>query len=199
MRVLVNESLPGTADHAVGLLASAGHQVLRCHERGERPFPCLGVLDADECPIRAGVDVALTVRGGQRPEPSPFEDGMACAIRARIPVVVAGHTLNNPFEAVGAEADEGEHVVGACERVATAPSPGHTAVARAALEHGTPAGHDVTAVVYRRPDGLRVELEGASGVPHDVLVTAVPKVLTELRLYDTGTDRIDVSIVEQDA
>lgn len=37
MKVLVNESEGGAADRAVEQLESQGHEVLRCHERGDGP------------------------------------------------------------------------------------------------------------------------------------------------------------------
>jgi hypothetical protein len=201
MKVLVNESEGGAADRAVAQLESQGHEVLRCHERGEGPFPCAGLRPGHVCPLRdPGIDVAVTVRAAPRSRPSLLEDGIACALRARVPVVVAGQTLLNPYEGFGVDVVEGQHVVGAVERIAMAPSPGHSQVATNALLdalHREPG--DAIAVAYRRRSGVRVELEGVPTIERSAVKAAVPKVIAALREYDRDTQRIDVSIVDATA
>jgi hypothetical protein len=197
VKVLVNESEGGAADWAVELLESQGHEVLRCHNRGERPLPCAALRPGHACPLRdPGVDVAVTVRSHPRSRPTLLEDGIACALRARVPVVVAGQTLLNPYEAFGVELVEGQHVAGAVERLTMAPSPGHSQVATHALldalrrEPGS-----AIAVVFRSRAGVRVELEAVPIVERSAVKAAVPKVIAAVREYDRDTERIDVSIV----
>jgi hypothetical protein len=198
MKVLVNESEAGAADRAVELLESQGHDVLRCHERDDGPFPCAALRPGHVCPLRdPGVDVAVTVRSSPRSRPALLEDGISCALRARVPVVVAGQTDLNPYEGFDVEVVEGPHVVGALERLAMAPSPGHSQVATEALldalqrEPG-----DAVAVAYRRRSGVRVELEAVPAVDRAAVKAAVPKVIAAVREYDRDTERIDVSIVD---
>ena len=101
MRVLVLEGEGGAATDAVTELEANGHAVVRCHEPGAPAFPCAG-LAGGGCPLEGdGVDVALTVRSAATGAPSPTEDGIACALRARVPVVVAGAGDANPYAAFG--------------------------------------------------------------------------------------------------
>ncbi|MGQ0432317.1 MAG: hypothetical protein ACT452_07915 [Microthrixaceae bacterium] len=198
MKVLVNESEGGAADRAVEQLESQGHEVLRCHERGDGPFPCAGLRPGHVCPLRdPGVDVAVTVRSNPRSRPALLEDGIACALRARVPVVVAGQTLLNPYEGFGVEVVEGQHVVGAVERLAMAPSHGHSQVATDALLGALRAEPgEAIAVAYRRRSGVRVELEAVPTIERSAVKAAVPKVIAAVREYDRDTERIDVSIVD---
>ena len=121
MRVLVLESRSGAADDPVVQLQARGHSVVRCHDgRGRRVFPCSALVEGHQCPLenhRPRVDVALTVRHQASSLPAPLEDGIACALRAHVPVVVAGDVESNPYEALGA-AVAGDDVVKACERAA---------------------------------------------------------------------------------
>ena len=122
LNVLVLESDRGAATEAVAELQAAGHTVLRCHD-GETPaFPC-SALTEDGCPLRRNiVDVALTVRRRPRSQPAPQEDGVTCALRTHVPLVVAGATMLNPYDTFAAEIAQGaDDIVGACERAAAAP------------------------------------------------------------------------------
>lgn len=96
--VLVLESRDGVATEAARSLEAAGHRVHRCHEPGDRGFPCRGVTEPNGCPIDGHVDVALLVRGRVTPRPTPLEDGVSCAVRAGIPIVEEGSDLLDPFD-----------------------------------------------------------------------------------------------------
>lgn len=114
--VLVIESHPGAADRAIGELTDAGHAVHRCHESA-RAFPCAGVEGEHRCPVDGHVDVALLVRRGVVPSPTPFEDGVPCALRAGIPVVEHGTDLHDPYvEHLSARVRADESVPEACGR-----------------------------------------------------------------------------------
>ena len=100
MRVLVVESDRHTADQAIADLRAAGHEVARCHERGLPAFPCNALADGGTCPLDSGsgVDVLLDYRAHPHPRPTRFEDGVCCALRHQIPIVVAGASALNPFD-----------------------------------------------------------------------------------------------------
>jgi hypothetical protein len=120
LNVMVLESHPGVAQHAADQLGSAGHRVHRCHEPADKGFPCSGVASPADCPLEQRIDVALVVRRGVAPRPTPLEDGVACAIRAGVPVVEHGADVLDPYTPflaarVGGTATE---VVTACEDVA---------------------------------------------------------------------------------
>ncbi len=114
--LLLVESHPGVADSTGAKLAAQGHVVHRCHDGG-RGFPCVGVDDPDQCPIEADVDVALVVRRGVTPSPTPLEDGVPCALRAGVPVVEEGTDMLDPYsEFVTARVGVDEEVSDALER-----------------------------------------------------------------------------------
>ena len=117
MRVLVVESEPAAAGDVVNVLEAAGHEVVRCHEEGLPAFPCNGILRGS-CPVDANaVDVAVTARSHVHPTPTPLEDGMTCAIRHEVPLVLVGMGALNPFERFGTrEVRDAGSVVTACEQ-----------------------------------------------------------------------------------
>ena len=197
MQVLVNESDPHVAGIATAELEARGHQVKRCRDpEGSMGFPCVG-LTADRCPLEDGaVDVALTVRADSHPSPTPLEDGISCALRRRIPVVVAGHTTSNPFAALGAVA-AGHDVVGTCEQTAAARRSDHEGVASKALDW-TLRFRDLPlstaqAVVRRGRDGLHVTLYVPAETPKIVRDMAAVRVAGALRAFDPSARRIDVA------
>src|SRR5690242_16358946 len=99
LNVLVVENEPGAADAATAELRTAGHAVLSCHEAGVGAFPCKGVAEPNACPLRSqAVDVALVVRAGRRAQPNALEDGARCALVHRIPLVVAGDVVLDPYD-----------------------------------------------------------------------------------------------------
>jgi hypothetical protein len=95
--VLLIESHRRVADHAAGELRSAGYRVHRCYAPDDQGFPCQAIRPSGRCPIDQGVDVALVVRSGVVPRPTPLEVGVSCAIRAGIPVAEQGTTTLDPF------------------------------------------------------------------------------------------------------
>jgi hypothetical protein len=119
LNVMVLESHPGAADRASAALDDAGHAVHRCHDVTGRGFPCLGVSAPGECPLDGRIDVALVVRRGVTPRPTPTEDGVSCALRSGVPVVEHGTDVLDPFDGfVTARATREEDVVPACESAA---------------------------------------------------------------------------------
>ncbi len=135
LNVMVLESDHGAADAAVRELTDAGHVVLRCHDPDAPAFPCRGLHDKSECPLESHVvDVALTVRSGHRSQPTAHEDGVRCALMHRVPLVVSGESVPDPYEAYEVRAlDRGGDVVRACEEVAESELPQHSRIATDAL------------------------------------------------------------------
>src|SRR5215831_9597160 len=99
MRALLLESDAHAGAHVERALESAGHTVVRCHEAGGPAFPCRALSDPGSCPLDApgGVDVAVVFRH-PHPKPTAYEDGVTCALRRDVPVVIAGSPLLNPYE-----------------------------------------------------------------------------------------------------
>lgn len=96
--VLVLENRRNGARIAAEKLEAAGFRVHRCREPDDPAFPCRGVVNPSDCPLEGPIDVALVVRQHIHPSPSSLEHGVACAIRAGVPVVEDGSSILDPFE-----------------------------------------------------------------------------------------------------
>jgi hypothetical protein len=199
LNVMLLESERGAADQAARALTAAGHVVLRCHDPGAPAFPCRGIEDISTCPLHShAVDVALTVRSRPRSQPAPQEDGVRCALMHRVPLVVAGPAVLDPYEAqealvVDAEGD----VVDACEQVAAAELPRHSRIASEALTAFGPAGNhgaDAAASVTRREGRLRVTVSGLGALAPRQRDAAIVRMMAKLREFDSSARGVDVSL-----
>ena len=127
--------------------------------------------------------------------PSAREDGVVCALRRRIPLVVAGSADDNPYgDAVEVIPPTGD-VVGACERAAVAPLVRQTAAATEALREVLTrrAVETMPTVTVRRMRGrLIVEVTGAAGLPISVRSMAAVRMTGAVRTVDRSALGIDV-------
>jgi hypothetical protein len=199
LNVMVLESERGAADDAARGLTEAGHVVLRCHEPGAPAFPCRGIDDQATCPLRShAVDVALTVRSRPRSQPAPQEDGVRCALVHRVPLVVAGSPVLDPYEQYETRVVEASgDVVGACEQVAAGELARHSAIASEALRAFGPGGHaepGAAASVTRRDGRLVVSVSGLGRLAPRQRDAAVVRMLAKLREFDSSARGIDVSL-----
>lgn len=198
MRVLVLEGEGGAATDAVTELEAHGHAVVRCHEPGAPAFPCAG-LAGGGCPLEGdGVDVALTVRSSAAGAPSPTEDGIACALRARVPVVVAGAGDANPYAAFGGTTVGATDLAGALAEVVRDARPDHSRVAcdamLASLDANGVTRAGANARVWRARTGLHAVLELDESIPLRVRDIVAVRVTGALRAYDPRAAQIDVSV-----
>jgi len=201
--VLVLETEPNAADKVVDQLTDRGHRVSRCHSTERPAFPCRALEGQRPCPLAdPGIDVAVTVRVNPGTLPSLGEDGVACALRARVPLVVAGRATVNPYEDWADDVVEDGDVAGACERVVTAPVRSHTHVAQLALRDalrrraGSASGAE--AAVWRDRCGLKVQLDGINDLDQSVRGLVAAEVAAALRDFDAHTPRIDISFGKRD-
>jgi len=203
MRVLVVESDRGAASKAITDLQSAGHRVVRCHEDDLPAFPCNALCDKGTCPIESeqGVDVVLDYRGRPYPKPMPLEDGVSCALRHHIPLVVAGTSALNPFDKwTTAIADE-DDVVSVCETAIAKPierlaEPARTEVRRRLADR--PDVADYADVVVHRSNGqldATITLPGTADEIDGSLAVAVAGVL---RAHDRYASRVNVAVRRDD-
>jgi hypothetical protein len=95
--VLLLENRPGVGQTEQAALEAAGHRVHRCHDADDDGFPCKGMVGERHCPLDEPIDVALLVRRGVSPRPTPFEDGVRCATRHDVPIVEHGSDTLDPF------------------------------------------------------------------------------------------------------
>jgi hypothetical protein len=198
LNVLVVENEPSAADAAVRELRGAGHVVLSCHEPGDAAFPCRGVVDPARCPLRAQtVDVALLVRSGVRAQPAAREDGARCALVHRVPLVVAGDPVLDPYDEYATRTLGRTHdVVDACELAATAPIEvlGRRATEVLAEVCDRPVSPAPQAVVTRRAGNLRVAVSQAGAMTKDERSRAAVRVAMALRELDPFAAGIDVGL-----
>ena len=199
MRVLILEAEPGSANNAVAELEAEGHSVVRCHEPGQPAFPCSGLVGHDACPLLGeGVDVALTLRKFARSVPSAHEDGAACALRARVPLVAAGDPGLNPFSSLGAIEVGERNINEVLNEVVRDSRPEHSQVALTALQASMLANGEssegLNARVWRTKDGLHAVIEVPEAAANRTRDLAAVRVTGALREYDSHARRIDVSV-----
>jgi hypothetical protein len=199
LKVMVLESDHDVADLAIRELGDAGHEVLRCHEPGAPAFPCNGVAEKVACPLQAHVvDVALVVRGAHRSQPTALEGGVGCAVMHRVPLVVAGDSVLDPFAAYEARVvDRTADVVGACEEAAESELPQHSRIAtdalRAARAH-LDALMRAQVSVTRRHGSLLATVTGLGSLSREQRDAAVIRMTAKLRAYDSSARGLDVVV-----
>ena len=197
LNVLVLESDPGAATIARHELEGAGHTVRMCHEPGCDAFPCNALRDDRTCPIVGQpIDVALDIRRRPRTQPTIREDGVACAIREHVPLVVAGPTMFSPFAQYATEmSDDTCDVVAACERAASAPLVRHGEVAGQALVatlERRSSEVDACVSVYRREGALFVSVAAAEELDQATKSMIAVRIVAALRAIDRYARGIDV-------
>jgi hypothetical protein len=197
LNVLVLESEHGGADDASEQLRQAGHNAVRCHEPGSPSFPCNAIASGETCPLESSpVDVAVDVRPRPRSQPAPREDGVQCAIKQHIPLVIVGSETLNPFAdyatvIVGADSD----VAAACEQAAAAPLRAHSDIAaralRVVLDSRQLSGSPMVAV-FRRNGCLVIQVTGAVNLDRATQQMASVRMLAAVRAFDHSSRGIDV-------
>ena len=98
LTVLVVGTDDWAVDQAVAALAARGHRPLTCHRSGEPAFPCNALLPGRMCPLDIGFSVVVTVRARMNRVPSASEFGVVCGLHAGAGLVVAGVSVDNPYE-----------------------------------------------------------------------------------------------------
>jgi hypothetical protein len=120
-------------------------------------------------------------------DPTPFEAGVTCALRSRVPVVVEDPAMSPYHEYT---VDAGGDLVGTAERVGSESLDGHIEVLRSFFS-ATP----VIDVDVRRRDGdLKVTLTLAKNTPEWTMQYVISRAAGVLREYDRYAPRIDVAV-----
>ena len=188
MKLMLIESVPSGDPLVADELRSRGHEVVRCYDPDDAPFPCVGVTAPERCPLAKGdVAVACVVREFGVFDPTPFEAGVTCALRSRVPVVVDDPAMS-PFAefVIDAHGD----LCGTAERVATESLPGHIQVLRSFFDDSQVVDVDV-----RRRDGdLKVTLTVPDRAPEWVVQYVMSRAAGVVREYDRYAPRIDVAV-----
>lgn len=200
MRVLLLEGEQGAADAVVRQLGEAGHEVSRCHDRDADSFPCEGMIEGQSCPLDGeGVDVALVVRGDLSPSLTAREDGVRCALRRHIPLVLAGTTEGSPYVGWATAVHEGvEQITSAVEFAASAALRRHAAAAERAMgdtltsEQIDPSA--VSAVVHRNRNQLRVTVTSTVGIEQRLADALAVRAQAAVRGLDAYASKVDVVV-----
>ena len=188
MKVMLIESVPSGDPWVADELRSRGHDVVRCYEGGAEPFPCVGLTSPERCPLASGdVAVACVVREFGVFDPTPFEAGVTCALRSRVPVVVEDPAMS-PFN--GYAVDAGGDLVGTAERVASESLDGHVEMLRSFFSAAPVMDVDVR----RRESDLKVTLTLARNTPEWTVQYVTSRAAGVLREYDRHAPCIDVAV-----
>lgn len=191
----------GLYARGAALLRERGHEVIGCHEAGAAAnrWPCSGV--ADTCPLDDGVDAAVALR---RSQASRVESGVGCAVRQRIPLVLAGAGGGaadgvTPYAAAIVEGLG--QLAEAVEQVADAPIPALSAAATAGLQgvaRQRGVDEDVRAEVVRNRRSLQITVRGPAGLDASTRAALGQAAFTPVRdlLPHGSIDSIDISFAE---
>ena len=187
VHVLFSETITTAAGMAASELSAAGHTVHRCHEQRDLGLACQALRGGD-CPLeREPIDAVVTVRTEEGVRARPGDDGIFCAIRRRVPVVVSGAVRTHPFlRFPHSRPVEGQSLEDAVA-IAAHDLLRHSDIATAEAQRC--AGPNATATVTRRHGGLFVEIANAG----DHRERTAVRVAGAIRSFDPYVSSIDVS------
>jgi hypothetical protein len=192
--VLVPDGRGPRAAGVIDALARAGHRVHQCLE-GSDDEGCRQLVDAS-CPLEtAPVDLAVEVGG---PPAASLDNGALCAVRRRIPLVLADPPPGHPLEPWAARLTDSAGVVGAVVDVLDHPLPGHTDEARRALlhelrGHGRPSD-TATVEVFRLPGRLLVRVSYGPDMSRTEAERLATHVTQAVRGFDRWAPKVDVIV-----
>jgi hypothetical protein len=196
MHVLMLQTGSAGSSAAAADLARHGYEVVVCHPDGDET--CVA-LAGGRCPLDAApVDAAVVVRPYAADSALPLEDGVYCAARRGIPLVVAGQPAGHPFGAWASAEEEGTAVGATVDTVLASPLPRLSTIATATLRQAlarrgiteTPARVEVR----RRHGGVAVELIGVDDLAADAKAAASVRVAGAIRAVDPWVRSIDVAV-----
>lgn len=203
MQILMTEIVTDRARTAVSLLEARGHEIVTCGDGTDRLVAC-AALRGDPCPLEThSVDVALHV--DREDAASLADEGVLCALRRFVPLVVATDDPGSPGEPFGrwatavCDLDDLDATLAAA---AAAPLPAHGVAAEKAANMvlaSAGCAKSWTAVVRR--DGRRLVVQLTSDVPVHAELCGRSAVRAEgaLRLIDAVSHTIDVEIEAPEA
>jgi hypothetical protein len=188
----------GPADaELIDALQASGAQVLRCHDNADGTLCTL--VAGHGCPADQDPDVAVVpvIPAGGAPS---LGDGVGCAVRSSIPVVVIGHSAPGPYAAVAAGSADGVHdMVAACRAAIDGATEAHTAVAVGALADRCAAlGIDPSACraeVRRTDSGLRLEVGLGDTLDRHAGERVALQVLAAVRRFDPRPGGVSLAVV----
>ena len=170
-------------------LTDAGHAVSACHDGH---WACSGMTG--DCPIDAtAVDVAVAVA-----EPGDRFDtqGIACAFRARIPIVAVGAAADDPaLDYASASVPGPDGAMLTAVQASASDAGGHQAVIERALAEHLRPDERVTVHVQRSSRRLEVQLTGDLDRSRAAAIADVAR--NAARSHDVNVSVIDVSVQQR--
>ncbi len=189
MRTLVLGVMGFERSRVGRMVIDAGHVVHTCHDRN---WGCIGM--DDRCPLDDPVDVAIAVaEPGGRFDPQ----GVACAHRARIPIVAVGATEADPvLDYVVTNVPHGDGSIVVAMEAAAKDASGHgDAITDALASHRRP-DECIHVSVERSARGIDVLLVVGADDARAAALADVAR--AAVREYDSHVNVIDVSVVAPD-
>ena len=190
MRTLVLGVMGFERSRVERMVIDAGHVVHPCHDRN---WGCIG-MDG-RCPLDDDpVDVAIAVaEPGGRFDPQ----GVACAHRARIPIVAVGATEADPvLDYVVTNVPHGDGLVIVAMEAAAKDASGHGDAITAALASHRRPDERIHVSVERSARCIDVLLVASADDARSVALADVAR--AAVREYDSHVNVIDVSVVAPD-
>nr|SBP00003.1 hypothetical protein BN4615_P9519 [Nonomuraea gerenzanensis] len=170
----MTESERAAAAVPAALLAAEGHELAFCHGADDGGAPCAGLAAGRRCPLsEGGVDLVVDVR----PAPGRLtlrEAGVLCALRSRVPLLVAGPTPEDTALGEAATICRADELVDACACAMAATGP---AARRAVSEAIRPLFREDA----DRPHVRLMELEGTVHLYISLLSESDGPLLEEVR------------------
>jgi hypothetical protein len=198
VQILMTEIVTDRARTAVSLLEARGHEIVTCGDGTERLVTC-AALRGRPCPLDAhSIDVALHVDRDETP--GLQDEGVLCALRRFVPVVVAAADPGSPGEPFGRWATavcDLDDLGATLAAAAVAPLLAHGAAAeKAANKVLASAGCAETWRAVVRRDGRRlvVELRSEAPVHPELCGRSAVRAEGALRMIDALSHAIDVEI-----
>jgi hypothetical protein len=199
MRVLVLGDGAVSRTEITEKLEADGHAVDHCHDPGEAPFPCNGLIEGRGCPLDGGeVEVAVLITGDA---PPGADDGARCALRRHIPLVLVGDTQTH-YDGWAATQASVDGLDDAIHRAASQPLARHAEAAvrsfRSVLANHELDGSAAGARVLRDGPDLHATLFAPQPLPKEVADMACVRAAGAIRDVDPYARRINVSVEHMD-
>jgi len=202
MRVLVLEGDGKSSAGVVEELTAAGLEVARCSDEGGPAFPCNGLMAGRTCPLEnhaVSAVVVTTQPEAHSDDLAPHEEGVRCALRQYIPVVLVGDQTDSPLApyatTIAADADA---LLPALHEAVEARLPQHEAVAtdmfRWVLDTHGLADVGASVRASRGDRGVRLTLYPSEAIPAKVAEVAGVRVAGAVRALDSHSPMFAVSV-----
>ena len=200
MKVVLAGSAGPVDDPVIAALREGGAEITSCHHPDDGTM-CTMVA-GHACPMDAHAEVAVVplLAAGAAPHQA---DGVGCAVRSSVPVVVVGRGAPGPFGAIAAAVADGpDDVVAVCRTAIDGATMAHTRVAQDALDARTDslgidpeAASALVASVRRNETGLRLEIRTNGKLEPRTGERLGLQVLAAVRAFDPRAKGVSLAVI----